>query len=303
VKNDLRGLSWIFVRLLEHDEPYVRLHAVGRLVELDARRHARAIEGVLGDPDDRVRTAAALGLIGWDARGRRGAILRMMREDPDWTTRRAIARALGALPGKDVEVALVDALDDGDHRVRAAAASSLERLGARTFIIQIRRALATEQTTSVARVLESTVRSLERLRGERRPLEPVARYTGAECRVEKAERRLVSDETTWAEVWARAGNPDERPLVDFTRNRVLVVFGGWQGNCSGYDASATVDDAQVVVRLRPRWYQTMGGGDVATPWLFLVLPRTGKPVIVEANVQGTIGGEPVWAERARFDTR
>jgi hypothetical protein len=34
-----------------------------------------------------------------------------------------------------------------------------------------------------------------------------------------------------------------------------------------------------------------------------VLPRSEKPIVLEENVQGLIGGEPIWKVRARLPWR
>ncbi len=45
----------------------------------------------------------------------------------------------------------------------------------------------------------------------------------------------------------------------------------------------------------------MNGADRATPYGMFVFPKTDKPIVLEENVQGTIGAPPVWKERARFE--
>jgi HEAT repeat protein len=137
-------------RLLADPAPHVRIAAVrsvarlvrhpgamlapavkdkDRLVRLEVARHAaglpeRAANTLLGDPDLRVREAAARGA------GVRelGALAVLLTDDPARDVRRASAHTLGAMRGERVADVLVPGVEDPDALVRAAVLHALETL-------------------------------------------------------------------------------------------------------------------------------------------------------------------------------
>jgi hypothetical protein len=297
VKNDFRELSWLFVRMLEHGDPYVRLHGVQRMQDLRTSRHATEVATALGDVDDRVRAEAARALVAWNVEASRPAVLALLR-DPDEDVREAVAHALETWRDPETRRAVIAILGDPDFDVRSAAATTLERQDAKDALPALRAAREKEVQPGMQPVLDSVIRSLEALRGERRPVKALGSWTGPTSGVEKADVAFLGDEKGWARNWERVRGREPRPNVSFGRQFVLGVFAGEGFNSRGYDAVVTEDDGRMLIRLRQRFYQTMGGGDEATAWLFLVLPRTDKLIVVEENVQGTIGGDPIWVERA-----
>ena len=80
----------------------------------------------------------------------------------------------------------------------------------------------------------------------------------------------------------------------------IAIFLGKTWNSRGVSATVSEDDERVRVRFDSISYQTIGGADHVTPYGVLVIPRSAKEVVLEENVQGLIGGEPVWKVRARF---
>ena len=137
-------------RLLADPAPHVRIAAVravvrlvkhpgamlasavrdkDRLVRLEVARHvaglpARAANALLGDPDLRVREAAARGA------GVRelGALAVLLTDDPACDVRRASAHTLGAMRGERVADVLVRGVEDPDALVRAAVLHALETM-------------------------------------------------------------------------------------------------------------------------------------------------------------------------------
>ena len=119
------------VRLVKH--PGAMLASVvrdkDRLVRLEVARHvaglpARAANALLGDPDLRVREAAARGA------GVRelGALALLLTDDPACDVRRASAHTLGAMRGQRAADVLVRGVEDPDALVRAAVLHALETL-------------------------------------------------------------------------------------------------------------------------------------------------------------------------------
>lgn len=95
-------------------------------------------------------------------------------------------------------------------------------------------------------------------------------------------------------------NPIELPVVDFDRCMVLAIFGkkGW--NSAGYRVESIFErDGDLIFRYDDKSYQTAGpdgGGVRVQPYGFFVLPKASHRIVVEKNVQGMIGREPVWRE-------
>lgn len=118
-------------RLVAHPGPMLAPAAgdQDRLVRLAVARHARSLpersaRALLGDPDLRVREAAAR------AAGAReiGVLAVLLVEDPARDVRRAAAHALGAMQDPRVADLLLPGLEDRDPLVRAAALHAVEDL-------------------------------------------------------------------------------------------------------------------------------------------------------------------------------
>ncbi|MCA8959457.1 MAG: hypothetical protein KDC38_03040 [Planctomycetes bacterium] len=140
--------------------------------------------------------------------------------------------------------------------------------------------------------------------------------TGPKCAVAERGYALATTEEQFVRLWQRyrgekaTGKYDAHyneiglPVVDFERCCVLTIFHGEGWNSAGLavESIAELDD-RVRFRYDDKSYQTEGpdgGGERCRVYGFFVLPRTSKQLVVEQNVQGLIGGEPVWKERATF---
>jgi len=299
MENDLRCLTPLFVLWLEHPHPYVRLHGTGRLADLRAAEHAAVVADRLSDADPRVRTGAASALLAFDAKDRADAVAALI-EDPEENVRRHALTVVGGLRGRAAAGEIAKALDDASARVRMRAATVLERVGARKTLPALRAAAGRAASETERRVFAGAIRNLETLRGERREVEVLRRFSGADSRVTKREIRLVRSAKDWTELWGRH-SLEPSPPVDFGEETVVAILLGRAWNSRGVTARVTGDDERIRVRFDELSYQTMGGGDRVTPFGFFVIARSAKPVVVEENVQGLIGGEPVWAERARLN--
>ncbi len=124
-------------RLAAHPGPMLAPAAgdQDRLVRLAVARHARSLPErsarvLLGDPDLRVREAAAR------AAGAReiGVLAVLLVEDRARDVRRAAAHALGAMQDHRVADLLVPGLEDRDALVRAAVLHELEHLRTKTDV-------------------------------------------------------------------------------------------------------------------------------------------------------------------------
>lgn len=140
---------------------------------------------------------------------------------------------------------------------------------------------------------------------------PYVTLAGARSRIEAADYLRLTSAKELTEVWLRHlgatthseyYNEAGVPSVDFSRCMVVAAFGGKCVNSAGiYPVSLTEDADRVVLRFDHRSYQSGPEGDHVTPYGFFFVPRSGKVLVLEENVQHLIGGEPVWKERARFE--
>ena len=141
---------------------------------------------------------------------------------------------------------------------------------------------------------------------------PFVTWWGPDSRITKREFIRVTDGDQWRTLWARhmdlkdAGGFYGPPIpeIDFTQCMVVGVFEGWQTNTRGLTAvSVTEEEERVVLRYdwQSRSYQTSEMVDRVTPFGIFVLPRSGKPLVIEVDTNGLKDRGPSWKERARFE--
>jgi hypothetical protein len=142
---------------------------------------------------------------------------------------------------------------------------------------------------------------------------PLAVLSGPSSKVSEASYRRVTSSDQWKRVWLdHLGLSDDtiyRPAfeVDFQRCMVLAVFRGKMVNVASERVdSVTETERAIVVRIDDTGYQTGGIGsddhaDHVTPYVFVVLPKSGKQIILENNVQPYLGQPPEWKELARIE--
>lgn len=147
-----------------------------------------------------------------------------------------------------------------------------------------------------------------------RTIVPAVRWSGAQSRIQDTRYLRVSTKEAWAELWERhvggkpvaSGDPgDVLPEIDFAKWMVIAVFqgSGWNSNGVRVESLQEHDD-RLLLRFDDKSYQTSGpngGGVRVTAFGLFVLPRSGKPVVLEENTQGLIGKPPKWTRRARLD--
>lgn len=138
------------------------------------------------------------------------------------------------------------------------------------------------------------------LRG--RPIPVMQAWSGHDSRIRKPICVRVETPAAWARLWKEhTGRAAAPPAVDFGRYVVLGVFEGEGWNCSGIRLLHALDCGTATeLFLRDSTYQTGPTANRVTPYGLFVLPRRPGALIVKQDRQGTIGGPPLWVERARF---
>jgi hypothetical protein len=136
-------------------------------------------------------------------------------------------------------------------------------------------------------------------------------WSGRWSALAKPLRRLVGSEADWKAsiiepMFTGTTDAPRFGAIDFEKSVVLVIANGDSWNCNGLDATAWEDDRRILVRLHAQSFQTSGpdgGGQRVRPFGIFVLPRRDplKPVIVQRNEQGLIGGPAIWKELCRFE--
>jgi hypothetical protein len=144
-------------------------------------------------------------------------------------------------------------------------------------------------------------------------LKPLVIINGADSRNAKPSLQVIRSTEEWKRVWAAhrgvaEGVADRFGMdVDFDRCMVVAIFRGARKSTHGIEISSTSDFGELIrIRCSDLTYQTAGKGNDAppnTPYAFVVLTKSKKNVIVEANVQRYLGQPPVWKEWMRTDQR
>lgn len=157
-----------------------------------------------------------------------------------------------------------------------------------------------------------------------RKVKPVVVWTGIDSKQPKDSFARDCSPKDWQATWkahcgqAKAAPHQTCPEVDFDSYMVIAVF----RKTSRIRVHEIVEEKECVrVRYQPCGNQIIFVPDPATntvkrveagrgeldpdkPYLlsfaFVVLPRSNKAVVVEADVQDVIGKPPVWKERAKF---
>jgi hypothetical protein len=140
--------------------------------------------------------------------------------------------------------------------------------------------------------------------------QPLVAIHGAHSAITNQRYLCITKNERWRDLWVEhkgdsidysgQGSPI-CPKIDFDRCLVIAAFQGRSWNSDGEFVHSIADRKDdVLIRLDSHTYQTMEEGNRVTPFGIWVIPRPGKPIVLEENVQGLIGKPPVWKERARF---
>lgn len=142
---------------------------------------------------------------------------------------------------------------------------------------------------------------------------PLVVLTGNDSHVKQRTYERIESPEDWKKAWlTHLGEERDtiyRPAmeVDFSRCEVIAIFKGESWNSCGFRIdSVTEQDDSMLVRFEGIYYQTGGpdgGGDRVTPFAFVVLPKSEKPIVLEDNVQQYKAHPPEWNEVARLTAK
>ena len=150
---------------------------------------------------------------------------------------------------------------------------------------------------------------------EEQSMSPYVVLSGSESGVTKNEFLRVTSSEQWEAVWKRhrtgISDPldqlgaDQIPAVDFQRCMVTVIFVGSTVNMEGIEAVLAIEqEKQIVLGLDFLDYQTAGDYDKVTPFAFLIMPRSSKPIQIQLDVRGlrerAEKQPPKWEDIARI---
>lgn len=145
--------------------------------------------------------------------------------------------------------------------------------------------------------------------------EPLMVMAGHDSEIDVERYVLASSQQAFDEQWiAHQGDRVARaaqgwpmtPQIDFESCAAIFIFGGDAFNSNGFRVVDIIEGAGVVkVRFEPISFQTssLEGEDPGIrvrPWAMVLIERTDRTIILEEDVQGLIGGEPIWKVRATF---
>ena len=154
---------------------------------------------------------------------------------------------------------------------------------------------------------------------------PLAVISGDDSHITQASFRRVETDAAWQRLWLdHLGLGEDtiyRPKldVDLARCTVVAIFDGRTFNRTGMKVDSVARaGGELVVRYRDVTFQTSsgftsapslltdppnaGGGAVpVTPFAFVVLPKTDRPIIVEEDLHRIKGGPPLWKQVAKLE--
>ena len=127
-------------------------------------------------------------------------------------------------------------------------------------------------------------------------LRPYVVLSGNDSGVQEPECRRIVTDLEWQALWDRhvaqeqrikAGRPPApKPEVDFQRCMVLAVFGGSTWNTEGLEVVSAADKPdEIVIGVDWLSYQSMGDADKVTPFAFIVMPLSRKPVLLQVDIR------------------
>jgi hypothetical protein len=135
-------------------------------------------------------------------------------------------------------------------------------------------------------------------------------FYGSDSKISKSEIDLIESDAALLGVWARhAGRRcdsyyrEGAPLVDYHKFCIVAAFLGRSENVAGVAAAGLHSTtASSVLRLQIQSFQTGPTGVAGTPYAFIVVPKRGRHVVIEKNVQTQMGQPPIWKHWATLSS-
>lgn len=138
---------------------------------------------------------------------------------------------------------------------------------------------------------------------------PIVQWYGNDSRIQQRRWELITSAERWRALWEehRAEGVDravqgwvQPPEIDFARYAAVALFRGRTINNNGERADAVfVRDGATVIRFDSVSFQTASldgpdHGEPTVPYGIWLVERSERPILIEENVQGLIGGPAVW---------
>jgi hypothetical protein len=156
-------------------------------------------------------------------------------------------------------------------------------------------------------------------------LKPVAVYSGTHSQIRNERFRLATTADAWKGLWElHRGNRDVRAYtepelqldIDFDTHYVVAMF---SGSCDWCHVNTVRRGDTVVIWYKPCFWSTEGRQPgvlsakeklaqekeeqrqaALAPYVFVVLPKPVKTVVIEQNVQTRRDESPIWKHRHTF---
>jgi hypothetical protein len=148
-----------------------------------------------------------------------------------------------------------------------------------------------------------------------RKLKPVMVWTGTDSKQAKESFTRCCSQKDWEVSWHKHQGGDGQanhrtcPEIDFDSYMVIVIFHGKSSQNIGINIVDVFEDKESFhVRYKPLWYQIgiLLGANLdqkqldTQSYVFIVLPKSQKAIVLEENVSGVIVGPPIWKERTKM---
>lgn len=150
--------------------------------------------------------------------------------------------------------------------------------------------------------------------GDPLKVKPVQTIAGGDSLVNYPMVRLIQAQSAWRELWAiHKGLPIEPtnkdkasedavkpPEVDFTKNQVLVVFGGHLPNVKSYQYVKTfAQDNSAIIQISQEFIPDSAVKGMLHPFILLVIPK--EPVAMEVQLDSIAkDGSHFWMSLAKY---
>ena len=151
--------------------------------------------------------------------------------------------------------------------------------------------------------------------GDPLKIKPIQTLQGGDSHIHAPMVRIIPSQKQWAELWnihkgaqaVRGENgeitfPDAPtpPTVDFSKNQVLVIFGGKLPNVQAYDYVKTLaKDDTAIVQLSQNFVPASTEEKTYYPFILMVVPR--EPVKIEVQLDSIAkDGSHFWMTIGRY---